>query len=220
MERHSIYSPQRHPMPSYFTSIDKSDFISKSPIYAVPNPNPLLNPNPLSLKAELHSLFLSPSLVNNNGSYFSSLHLLIACIPLPLHGPPLNHSYPLSPLNTSSKRPCGSAIAPMNVWKGCGPQLGLAGYSDARPRTGESLTISGRPLWERGQVSSYRASSSEASSGCSEVDAEELEMGGEGSAASVSQDWESWFVLLSLRAREVGSGFERCGDLERGRGEA
>ena len=69
-------------------------------------------------------------------------------------------------------------------------------------------------------MSSYRASSSEASSGCSEVDAEELEMGGEGSAASVSQDWESWLFVLSLREREDGSGFERCGDLERGRGEA
>lgn len=65
-------------------------------------------------------------------------------------------------------------------------------------------------------MSSYRASSSEASSGCSEVDAEELEMGGEGSAASVSQDWESWFGL-SLSEREDRSGFE---SLEWGRGEA
>jgi hypothetical protein len=72
----------------------------------------------------------------------------------------------------------------------------------------------------RGQVSSYRASSSEASSACSEVEAEELEMGGEDSAASVSQDWDSEPTLSLREKEEEGSGFERCRELERDRGEA
>jgi hypothetical protein len=57
--------------------------------------------------------------------------------------------------------------------------------------------ISGRPLCVSGQVSSYRASNSEASS---EGESSELETGGEGSAARVSQE---------SCGCEDGSGLER-----------
>ncbi len=66
-----------------------------------------------------------------------------------------------------------------------------------RPRTGESLTISGRPLCITGQVSSYRASSSEASDEWSFEESMSFgsDIGGEGSVARFSQD--SWLGVTS-----------------------
>src|SRR6266542_2276534 len=80
----------------------------------------------------------------------------------------------------------------MNVWKGWGPQLGDGGYWEVRPRMGELFIMVGRPLWVRGQVSSYRVSSSSSSSAMGDWEPEdwreEDDVWGEGRADRPGQE--------------------------------